>query len=97
MVEKDIYQEKALTKRVLQNIAKWYLISGVILMLIGFSASTLDHFEIIPIRSNMILSVIFGFLLILGAILLVQGVVFVILGISKRENIQTTSRGMKTS
>ena len=92
MVEKDIHEEKALMKKVFQRIAKWYLIIGIILMLIGFTASGIDYFGIIPIRSNMVLSVVFGFLLILGAILLVQGVFFVILGIAKKENIRIANR-----
>ncbi len=85
MVDKEIQINLKLSKRIFLNIAKWYLLLGVILLVIGFGASGLDYLGIWLIQSSQVLSVIFGFILLIGAILLVQGVIFVILGISKRD------------
>ena len=87
MVAKDTLETKAVKKIIFRKIGIFYLLIGVVLLLIGFSASAMDFYGWIPIRSNMVLSVLFGFILILGGILLMQGVIFIILGITRKSGI----------
>lgn len=84
MVGKETLETYAMTKIIYRKIGIVYFLIGVVLLFIGFSASAIDFYGWIPIRSNMVLSVVFGFLLILGGILLIQGVIFIILGISRK-------------
>lgn len=87
MVAKDTLEIKAVKKIIFRKIGIVYLLIGFVLLLIGFSASAMDFYGWIPIQSNMVLSVVFGLILILGGILLMQGVIFIILGITRRSGI----------
>jgi len=88
MVGKETLEIQAMRKSIYRKIGIVYILLGAAFLFIGFSASAIDFYGWYSIRSNMVLSVIFGFLLILGGILLMQGVIFIILGITKKGEIR---------